>query len=76
MKTIDLDTLATVTGGMRWQDFRPSENVEDRRAWTPQQNRNAPIRNLPPPSPGPRTPGDMPAQGGLDDVMKNFGNGR
>lgn len=32
MKTIDLETLSTVTGGMRWEDFRPSTNVEDRRS--------------------------------------------
>lgn len=29
--TIDLSELATTTGGMRWQDFRRSTNVEDRR---------------------------------------------
>ena len=28
---IELPELEEVSGGMRWQDFRPSKNVEDRR---------------------------------------------
>ncbi|MEO7092374.1 MAG: hypothetical protein ABI175_03925, partial [Polyangiales bacterium] len=29
--TISADQLADVNGGMRWEQFRPSTNVEDRR---------------------------------------------
>ncbi|MFT3699813.1 MAG: hypothetical protein QM831_42100 [Kofleriaceae bacterium] len=41
MKAIDLETLATVTGGMQWQRYCYSYNVEDRRpgAGTPAQQR-------------------------------------
>jgi hypothetical protein len=31
-ETVGLEELATVTGGMKWEDFRPSTNVEDRRS--------------------------------------------
>lgn len=68
MKPIDDTTLATVSGGMRWQDLPASENVEDRRGWTRQQHNSVPRENLPPPTVGPRTPGDLPSQIGLDDL--------
>lgn len=31
LATIDLDQLAAISGGMKWQDFRRSTNIEDRR---------------------------------------------
>ena len=31
---LSLDELDLVSGGMKWENFRPSENVEDRRDWT------------------------------------------
>jgi hypothetical protein len=31
MKQIATEQLHSVTGGMRWQDLRPSTNIEDRR---------------------------------------------
>lgn len=31
METIASDDLAAVTGGMQWENFRRSTNVEDRR---------------------------------------------
>jgi hypothetical protein len=66
---IDLADLSSVSGGMRWQDLRPSENVEDRRGWTPAQHRAVRPSYLPPPVVGPRTPGDLPSQAGLDDLI-------
>ena len=68
MKVIDLDALAAVSGGMQWEQMRPSTNVEDRRDWTPAQTRRAKIEYLPEPVVGPRTPGDLPSQAGLDDI--------
>lgn len=49
LEALDLDLLDHVSGGMKWQDFRQSENVEDRRpewaggpvsneAWQNEQN--------------------------------------
>ena len=75
MKTIDDTTLATVSGGMRWEDLPRSENVEDRRDWTPDQHRRVRPQSLPPPDIGPRTPGDLPSQIGLDD-LERLGRGR
>lgn len=68
MTELDLDQLASVSGGMKWEDMRPSTNVEDRRGWTAAQNRRVPIESFPPPVLGPRTPGDLPSQAGLDDM--------
>ncbi len=31
MTNIELETLAAVSGGMKWENFRRSENIEDRR---------------------------------------------
>jgi hypothetical protein len=68
MKTIDVDTLATVTGGMKWEDFRPSENVEDRRGLSPRESMRVRSRPAPPLPPLTRTPDDLPHQAGLDDI--------
>jgi len=70
MKTIKLDELATVTGGMKWEDFRPSENVEDRRGLSPRESMR--VRS-PAPAPLPpivRTPGDLSSQAGVDDIKR------
>ena len=68
MTNIDLETLSTVTGGMRWQDFRPSTNVEDRRGLTPAQSRRVPTPPVAPLPPLTRTPDDLSHQAGLDDI--------
>jgi hypothetical protein len=70
LPTIDRSVLASASGGMRWEDFRPSENVEDRRGWTRRQHDSVRPRYLPPPTIGPRTPGDLPSQAGLDDLIE------
>ena len=31
---LSLEELEMICGGMRWEDFTPSNNVEDRRDWT------------------------------------------
>ncbi|MBA2544973.1 MAG: hypothetical protein H0V17_35345 [Deltaproteobacteria bacterium] len=63
--------LASASGGMRWEDFRPSQNVEDRRGWTRRQHNAVPPSYLPTPQVGPRTPGDLPSQAGLDDLISS-----
>lgn len=68
MQHIDDDVLATVSGGMRWQDFPASQNVEDRRGMTPYQSmhvKSPPAAPLPPLQ---RTPDDLSHQAGLDDI--------
>jgi hypothetical protein len=69
LQQIDHEQLSRISGGMRWEDFPPSQNVEDRRNWTPQQHRQVRPQYLPPPQVGPRTPGDLPSQAGLDDLI-------
>lgn len=64
---LSLEQLATVHGGMRWQHFRPSQNVEDRRG---SSQRSPRPRALPIPELGPRYDGDLPSQAGLDDVIR------
>jgi len=68
MKTINIDALVTVAGGMRWEDLPPSENVEDRRGMSRRESMRQRSPVLPPPVVGPRTPGDLPSQIGLDDL--------
>ncbi len=68
MKNIAVEELAQVTGGMRWQDFRPSENIEDRRGMTPWQSMHAKSRPAAPLPPLQRTPNDLSHQAGLDDI--------
>jgi len=69
MQHIDEDELATVSGGMRWEDFRPSENVEDRRGMTPYQSMHAKSPPAAPLPPLQRTPDDLSHQAGLDDIQ-------
>jgi hypothetical protein len=68
MKTIDLETLVTVNGGMRWEDFPESANVEDRRGLTPRQSMRVKSPPAPPLPPLVRTPNDLSHQAGLDDI--------
>ena len=70
MKNITEEQLATVSGGMRWEDFRPSENVEDRRGMTPWQSMHAKSRPAAPLPPLQRTPDDLSHQAGLDDIKR------
>lgn len=65
--TIDPAQLAAVTGGMQWEQFRPSENVEDRRGESARASRQPAPRVAPLP-PIVRTPGDLSSQAGLDDL--------
>lgn len=71
MTNIDLETLATVTGGMKWEDFRRSTNVEDRRGLTPSQSRHVKSPPAAPLPPLTRTPNDLSHQAGLDDIGKS-----
>lgn len=71
MDTIDVDLLAGVCGGMKWEQFRPSTNIEDRRGMSRYQSMHA---HSPPAPPLPRltrSPGDLPSQAGLDDVGRH-----
>ena len=68
MKTIDDEVLASVSGGMRWQDFRESTNVEDRRGMTPWQSMHVKSPPAAPLLPLHRTPNDLSHQAGLDDI--------
>jgi hypothetical protein len=68
-EVLTLEELAAVTGGMRWEDMRPSENVEDRRGWSRRRSMSVRSPVLPPPKVGPRYPGDLPEQAGLDDLI-------
>jgi hypothetical protein len=66
---LDALNLSATSGGMRWEDLPPSPNVEDRRGWTRRQHDAVRPVSLPPPAVGPRTPGDLPSQAGLDDLI-------
>ena len=70
MQSIDRSQLLSVTGGMRWDQFRPSTNVEDDRGLTPEQSMNRPMTFAPPIKYPARTPNDLPHQAGLDDIGK------
>ena len=65
-----IDDLAAVTGGMKWQDFRPSTNIEDRRGLTPRESMRVQSSPAPPLPPLVRTPNDLSHQLGLDDIGK------
>ena len=65
---LTLDELATVHGGMRWEDMRPSTNVEDLRGVP--RSKHPRTRYQPPPKPEPRFEGDLPSQLGLDDLIR------
>lgn len=68
VKTLALDTLAGIHGGMRWEDLPPSTNVEDRRGLSPRESMRVRSPAVPPMRPEPRTPGDLPSQLGIDDI--------
>ena len=70
MTNIDLDDLATVTGGMKWEQFPASTNVEDRRGLSPRESMRVKSPPAPPLPPLVRTPGDLSSQAGLDDIGK------
>jgi hypothetical protein len=53
---------------MRWQDFRPSENVEDRRGLSLRDSMRIRPQPAPPLPPLHRTPGDLSSQLGLDHI--------
>jgi hypothetical protein len=40
---LTLDELAATHGGMRWEQFRRSTNIEDRRGWSRERSMHAPI---------------------------------
>jgi bacteriocin-like protein len=68
MKTIDDNDLAAVTGGMKWEQFRPSTNIEDRRGLSPRESMRVKSPPAPPLPPLTRSPGDLSHQAGLDDI--------
>ena len=68
MKSIDVDQLATVCGGMKWEQFRPSTNIEDRRGMSRYESMHAKSPPAPPLPRLVRTPGDLSSQAGLDDL--------
>jgi len=70
VKTIDLEQLAIVTGGMR---LDPNEvaQIEDRRGMSYRQSRRQ-RQPLPPPlQRPPREPGDLASQAGIDDIGRH-----
>jgi hypothetical protein len=67
---LSLAELAAVCGGMKWEDFRPSENVEDRRGLSPRESMRVRPQMPPPLPPLQRTPGDLSSQAGLDDIKR------
>lgn len=68
MKTIKPEQLVTATGGMKWENFRESTNIEDRRGLTRWQSMHVKSPPAPPLPPLVRTPNDLPHQAGLDDI--------
>lgn len=71
MTNIDPEALAAVSGGMKWQEFRPSTNVEDRRGMSRWQSMHARSHPAPPLPPLTRTPNDLSHQLGLDDIKSS-----
>jgi hypothetical protein len=74
MKTIGIASLGSIHGGMKWEDFRRSPNVEDRTGLTEAESRSA---KSTPPAPLPdlvRHRGDLSNQAGLDDMPWVFPN--
>lgn len=74
MKTINLDQLALVTGGMQWQQFRRSSNVEDARGMSPgQASRAFPGGGGGSNGPVDRSPGSLADQAGINNIGRNQG---
>lgn len=69
MTHIDVNDLGATCGGMKWEDFRRSPNVEDRTGMSEAESRA--VVNTPPPEFPPlvRRRGDLSNQAGLDDLM-------
>jgi hypothetical protein len=68
MQNIDLAELAGVCGGMNIDNFRPSQNIEDRRGLTRKESMSVKSPPAPPLPPLVRTPGDLSSQAGLDSI--------
>lgn len=68
MTNIDPDQLASVCGGMRWENMRESTNVEDRRGMSRRESMRVRTPPAPPLPKLERYPGDLPSQLGLDDI--------
>ncbi|MGN6108468.1 MAG: hypothetical protein ACTHU0_25410 [Kofleriaceae bacterium] len=65
LEVLSSEALATATGGMRWEQFRRSTNVEDRRSpaairrdqeWWDRTQRPSTPDPMAPTSPGPTAP--------------------
>lgn len=76
MTPLDLDTLAGVHGGMRWEGMPPSTNVEDRRGMSHRESMSVHSPAAPRIRPEPRYPGDLPSQLGIDDMGRHTGRRR
>jgi hypothetical protein len=74
MTTIDIGSLDSIHGGMRWEDFRRSPDVEDRTGLSEAESLSAKTTT---PAPLPelvRHRGDLANQAGLDDMPWVFPN--
>ena len=68
MTSISRRILAAVAGGMKWQQFRRSTNIEDRRGLSRWESLHVQSPLPPPLPPLTRTPNDLSHQAGLDDI--------
>lgn len=68
VRALEQAFLETVCGGMRWEDMRPSENIEDRRGLSRRESMRVKSPPAPPLPPLVRHPNDLPHQLGLDDI--------
>jgi hypothetical protein len=74
MKPIDSGSLGSIHGGMKWEDFRRSPDVENRTGLTEAESLS--VKSTPP-APLPklvRHRGDLANQAGLDDMPWVFPN--
>jgi hypothetical protein len=55
---------------MKTDDFRRSDNIEDRRDMSPEASTSVAMPPLQPMPPLVRRPGDLPSQLGIDDIGK------
>jgi hypothetical protein len=65
---LDTTDLGTIRGGMNSDDFRRSDDVEDRRNLSLKDSLNAPTIPGAPLPPLIRRPRDLSSQAGLDDI--------
>jgi hypothetical protein len=74
MKAIDIRSLDSIHGGMKWEDFRRSPNIEDRTGLSEADSLSAKTTPAAPLPQLVRHRGDLSNQAGLDDLPGPFGN--